>query len=1084
MFRILPYQSPLIISGSLSLENSLRHPAAHTYKYYFADDTKWKSILEYGDFDDIVIGTGFCGLAYIDKALKLNPKRRILVLERGELWLMTHFQNLELPFNLLLNNESETYPWALTSKTYHGDIRVRPICLARHCSTHHAYLFAPISLYTGLSPFSAGRSPFWSAFSPRPPLKLFRDFPQSMVETAKPGKFWEECKELLHVVEPSQLYDGEYQALQEYIEDQFNEALTLDHKTIETATYGEPADLAVGKSTGMSKVVFEKFSTPGPLLNIFERQRELAKKGKGSPLTIATNVVVENFDVDPLDAAKRADVLRTSRGALSFPRAKKPNIILATGSMPACTIVLNSIKKQQRRAGSRLSGHFLTHINARFPLPESLKVKLDAEKQRRVDEREEKDKRRNGRHSNRPGRDDLSELNESNDPERSDEQTDPLEIAAYYLAGEAPDTVTGSGVQLQYHADITVIYSPHPKEQRQDAARLCPDFFSTPTDAQLKDSQKHVIIACVMLGEIEEQGKPVGEDHVDEESENNADEEDTRTRVIFDKEGADKTTNIRLMLTMSENDRKLRTVMHKATLDSIAAMAGNEKDEIEYWHDNGDGTGKWDKSEPSEKNFQMSGIVHEASTLYMDDNLPTHPRLEEANPKLDRHMAYPSVDSNYRVLGCGNVYATGAALFPTSGSWNPTLTMCGYAQDLAMKLHNNEIFRQVFTMSIASSLANHLKGTTEELTAALAIKVKACLPIVPTTKLDSRGNPVQEDWHVVWGPAVWKQNSRSKTTGLDIAWYMTYHPNVRFEDGTLHPTYVIAVTGARRDTVDPVANFDGWVKSDGGLTNEPERHVLSSNDEKPGGRWVSFITADSAYRVLNNPAPAGTPAVGKTLLDFIGDVLNDMNSDDVPSVRFIFTGHGIGGGVAVAIALALVEDGGILSENVKDVFTYPSGVPSAGNTAFADSFEATFPARRLDKLHSHKGWNLNLVNRRDVVPQAWCIDKGLSPKQNLYNLSSLVTSPPDKLGKVLTAIGAMCHRSEISQLVYKPIPSQYFTCAHDFDEEEPRTNNDVERLVFQHLKAYHDEVGIDIQPWVDQTGLSPSFFPVIYDLAG
>ena len=32
-------------------------------------------------------------------------------------------------------------------------------------------------------------------------------------------------------------------------------------------------------------------------------------------------------------------------------------------------------------------------------------------------------------------------------------------------------------------------------------------------------------------------------------------------------------------------------------------------------------------------------------------------------------------------------FVTGAALFPTAGSWNPTLTMCGYAQDLARKLH-------------------------------------------------------------------------------------------------------------------------------------------------------------------------------------------------------------------------------------------------------------------------------------------------------------------------------------------------------------------------------------------------------------
>ena len=30
---------------------------------------------------------------------------------------------------------------------------------------------------------------------------------------------------------------------------------------------------------------------------------------------------------------------------------------------------------------------------------------------------------------------------------------------------------------------------------------------------------------------------------------------------------------------------------------------------------------------------------------------------------------------------------TGGALFPAAGSWNPTLTMCGFAQDLAGKLH-------------------------------------------------------------------------------------------------------------------------------------------------------------------------------------------------------------------------------------------------------------------------------------------------------------------------------------------------------------------------------------------------------------
>ena len=53
---------------------------------------------------------------------------------------------------------------------------------------------------------------------------------------------------------------------------------------------------------------------------------------------------------------------------------------------------------------------------------------------------------------------------------------------------------------------------------------------------------------------------------------------------------------------------------------------------------------------------RVPGIVHEACSLYMSDN------LEE-----DTHA---SVDSSYRPRGCDGVYVTGAAIFPTSGSWN------------------------------------------------------------------------------------------------------------------------------------------------------------------------------------------------------------------------------------------------------------------------------------------------------------------------------------------------------------------------------------------------------------------------------
>ena len=58
-------------------------PAYATAKHYFVDDTTWGNILDHGEFDDIVVGSGFCALAYVDAALKKNPMRKILILERG-----------------------------------------------------------------------------------------------------------------------------------------------------------------------------------------------------------------------------------------------------------------------------------------------------------------------------------------------------------------------------------------------------------------------------------------------------------------------------------------------------------------------------------------------------------------------------------------------------------------------------------------------------------------------------------------------------------------------------------------------------------------------------------------------------------------------------------------------------------------------------------------------------------------------------------------------------------------------------------------------------------------------------------------
>ena len=42
-----------------------------------------KHFVDHGEFDDVVCGSGFCALAYVDAALKRDSFRKILVLERG-----------------------------------------------------------------------------------------------------------------------------------------------------------------------------------------------------------------------------------------------------------------------------------------------------------------------------------------------------------------------------------------------------------------------------------------------------------------------------------------------------------------------------------------------------------------------------------------------------------------------------------------------------------------------------------------------------------------------------------------------------------------------------------------------------------------------------------------------------------------------------------------------------------------------------------------------------------------------------------------------------------------------------------------
>jgi hypothetical protein len=349
---------------------------------------------------------------------------------------------MPLPFKLVLGGPSETFPFTLTSKTSKSEDKVRSAIRIAGWSSCVANQFMH-----GSCPFFGGRSTFWSAWCPRAVQDdhdLMRNFPKSMKETvAQPG-FWKRCEDLLHVTTADKLSDPCFgKGLQKDIQGRLDAAVRAG--AIKSAYLTRNAPLAVGRKTAVpNATAFDKFSTPGPLLRVFERQRQLAKEGRGHPLMIATDTIVERFVLD--EDSARPSVLYTSRGALCFPK-EQTNIILAAGTFPAATILMNSVGDRLKgRAGARVGGHFISHVTARFPvsaLADNCKL------------------------------------------------LEHLEISANYLAGRDETT------KMQYHVQITAIHSPDPEEDAVDAARLCPDYAAAATAEQLRDSTKHIVLGMI-----------------------------------------------------------------------------------------------------------------------------------------------------------------------------------------------------------------------------------------------------------------------------------------------------------------------------------------------------------------------------------------------------------------------------------------------------------------------------------------------------------------------------------------------------------------------------------------------------------
>lgn len=110
-------------------------------------------------FDYIVLGGGAYGTSFTHRILALDPKARVLVLEKGPSLIPEHIQNLP-PTYVQLNTEVGVRPW-----TYSGS---------------DALNFMPQIPYVG------GRALFWNAWVPQPDVTEMPDWPQEAIDALKP----------------------------------------------------------------------------------------------------------------------------------------------------------------------------------------------------------------------------------------------------------------------------------------------------------------------------------------------------------------------------------------------------------------------------------------------------------------------------------------------------------------------------------------------------------------------------------------------------------------------------------------------------------------------------------------------------------------------------------------------------------------------------------------------------------------------------------------------------------------------------------------------------------------------------------
>ena len=405
---------------------------------FFMNDEKWKKAREFGQYDMIIVGTGFCGHAVVHRTLEHKPTAKILMVERGPFFLPDHVQNLSPAVSCTIGGISETFPWTLDGRTASGQDGI-------------------VTWQHGMLPFFGGRSNTWSAWCPRPKKEELNGWPdvvtdklyrhdaallrcaEELLNVQTVDKVDEACsnKPMHEIVGAKKNKNRSiYCALQRSIQKRLNGALHSEALKDVGIYRTDPAAIA---SKSEASTNFQKFSVTGPLLDLLQRYENLH---------IVTNCTVEKILSDGTSKGSIAKALVTSKGVCLIGKA---NLILAMGSLPPTTLIQNSFP-ELKNIGNRFTSHIITAITARIP----------------------------------------KEV-----VEEDDDKFDELEVGAMYVAG-----VCDGNYKKQYHIQLSIIHDQDPLMNSNKAYGYMPDIMSTASRDQLQSSKDHVIFVCAVLGEL------------------------------------------------------------------------------------------------------------------------------------------------------------------------------------------------------------------------------------------------------------------------------------------------------------------------------------------------------------------------------------------------------------------------------------------------------------------------------------------------------------------------------------------------------------------------------------------------------